>query len=581
LGGEFQAKLQNLDMVPFTPYFQDRLPGNLGGLLLTFDARVTGTPSEVDLKGNLVLDRLDLSLDALPDSPVKNARLAVDYDLLADFGRERCDLHQLGLDYNGIKISARGSVVDMRNKPAVALALTLPQQQISKAFDAVPPEMVETVSALDPTGMVAAEAELAGNLDEPARLLKAATLDLQDVQVTAGAQRPAFSGRLKLAGDRLTSEALQARLGDNKADIALDAQHVFSRPVVVNADITSERFLLEPLFMGGAGSAVAADQSSGTARKLSTADELGPFNIPLQAKGVIKVAEALWKGLSIKDFLVQYELGDNVLNLTRMQGAVAGGSFSNTARVDLGRKGLAYTATVGLQAIQTDPLLTAFAPGAAGSFLGAMDLSLTVEGHGTQWQTLNRNLSGNGNFQVADGRLTSPGLIRGFNAFAQLPELDDISFRDFSGQFRIANGKAAIDSQMLSDSLKLFPNGTVGLDGSLNLRLDTRLSPALAKKIDRQGGILGYLADSEGWSRVPLLLKGSFASPSFGLDPKGVQEQAGKALSGELGRQIDKFFKKPDSQAQTTGQQQDAEPGPAEGPARQMLEDSLRKLFGD
>jgi AsmA protein len=237
---------------------------------------------------------------------------------------------------------------------------------------------------------------------------------------------------------------------------------------------------------------------------------------------------------------------------------------------------------VGLKAIQADPLLTAFVPKASGNLLGALDLALTIDGRGTQWQAISRNLSGNGNMLVADGRLISPGLVKGLSAFLQLPELNDIQFRNFSGQFKILDGMVNVDSQMLSDSLKLFPKGTVGLDGSLNLVLDTRVSPTLAKKIDRQGGVMSYLADSEGWSRVPLLLKGTFSAPAFGLDPKGVQEQATKALSGELGRQLDKLFKKPEPSAPVNGQQQQGADSPAsEDPARKLLEDSLHKLFGN
>jgi len=582
LGGEFQVELQNLDIVPFKPYFQGSLPGKLGSLKLDINTNVTGTPAEVILKGTLVLDELDLLLEAMPEAPLKNARFAADYDLLVNLNQQRLDLHQLGLDYNGIKVNATGSVSGVMSKPVVELALSVPKLQIGKALDAVPPEMVDDVRALDPTGAIAAEASLAGKAEDFAGLLKTATIDLEDVQVTAGAQRPALSGRLRLTGDRLASEALQVRLGENKADIALNAQRIFSRPVVVSVDITSERFLLEPLLLGGAGSAVATDQSKNTAKNVPTTDEIGPFNLPLHATGTIKVAETIWKGLAIKDFLAQYELKDNILNLTRMDGRVAGGSFSNTAQIDLGRKGLSYSATVGLKAIQADPLLTAFVPKSAGSLLGALDLALAVDGRGTQWQALSRNLTGKGSMLVADGRLISPGLVKGLSTSLQLPELNDIQFRNFSGQFQIMDGKVNIDSQMLSDSLKLFPKGTVGLDGSLNLGLDTRLSPTLSKKIDREGGVMSYLADSEGWSRVPLLLKGTFASPTFGLDPKGIQEQATKAISGELGRQIDKLFKKPEPSTPEAGQQQQgAESQPAEDPARKLLEDSLHKLFGN
>ena len=581
LGGEFQIELQNLDIVPFKPYFQGSLPGKLGGLKLDISAKVSGSPAEVTLKGTLLLDELDLLLNAIPEAPLRNARLAADYELMADLNQQRLDLRHLDLDYNGIKVNAKGGVSGVTSKPVVELTLTLPKLQIGEALNAVPPEIVGDVRALDPTGAVAAEASLAGPVKDLAGLLKTATIDLDDIQVTTGAQRPAFSGRLRLTGDQVASEALQVRLGDNQADIALSAQRIFSRPVFVRADITSERFLLEPLLLGSAGSAVATDQSKSAAQHEQTTDEIGPFDLPLHAAGKIKVAETIWKGLSIKDFQAQYDLRDNVLSLTRMDGRVAGGSFSNSARIDLGRKGLAYSAAVGLKAIQADPLLTAFAPKASGSLLGALDLALTIDGRGTQWQALSRNLSGNGNMLVADGRLISPGLVKGLSTFLQLPELNDIQFRNFSGQFKILDGRVNVDSQMLSDSLKLYPKGTVGLDGSLNLALDTRLSPALAKKIDRQGGVMGYLGDSEGWSRVPLLLKGTFAAPAFGLDPKGVQEQATKALSGELGRQLDKLFKKPEPSAPVNGQQQGADPPASEDPARKLLEDSLHKLFGN
>ena len=62
-----------------------------------------------------------------------------------------------------------------------------------------------------------------------------------------------------------------------------------------------------------------------------------------------------------------------------MEGKVAGGTFSNTARVDLGKKGLAYSANLNLQTIQADPLLTAFLPKAAGNLEGVMDLALFLD----------------------------------------------------------------------------------------------------------------------------------------------------------------------------------------------------------
>ncbi len=582
LGGEFQVKLANLDVVPFFPYFQDSLPGNLGSLKVDADASAQLTPGAVSLKGTLVLQDLDLVLEALRGAPVKKARVAADYDLLADLTQKRLDIHKLALDYNGFRIDAKGTVAEIAKQPAVELALMLPKQQVSMAFRAVPEELVGGVNNLDPTGMISGEASLAGEVKEPAKLLKSALLDLEDVQVSTRGQRPAFSGRLRLSGDRLVSENLRVRLGDNTADLALSAQKIFARPVVVGADITAERFLLEPLLLGSAGSAAATGQAGLASDKPSPSDELGPFNIPLQASGTIKVAEALWKGLTINDFLARYELRDNILRVARMDGTIGGGTFSNTAHIDLGKKGLVYQADIGLKGVQTDPLLTALTPRAAGSILGAMDLVLKLDGRGTRWDGISRSLSGEGNLLVNNGRLVSPGLVKGFGNLLQLPDLNDIQFKNLVGTFRINSGKVRIESQMTSDSLKVFPQGDVGLDGALNLALDTRLSPALAKRVDAKGAVLGYLADSEGWARIPLLLHGTLAAPAFSLDPKGFQEQASKAISGELGRQIDRLLRKQEPPAARTGEQPSGKGTPSDDdPARKLLEDSLQKLFGN
>ena len=582
LGGEFKVGLQDLDVVAFIPYLQNVLPGKLGGLKLSFNSTVSGTPDEILLKGTLSFKELDLILDAMPETHLKNAQLETTYDLLFSRAQDRLQLRQLNLDYNGIKVNTDGVVDGLTSNLALDLNVAAPKLQIRQAIAALPAELVGDVGSLDPAGSLSIEAKLSGRADNASKMLKSATIDLESAQATVGGQRPAFSGRLLVTGEQISSENLQVRLGDNMADINLKASQLFAKPIIVKADISSKRFLLEPLLAGSAGAAVSSDQIPGEVKGKPSAAQIGPFDIPLHATGTITVAEAIWKGLTINNFLAQYELKDNVLNLSRMDGQVAGGSFSNSGRVDLGKRGLVYSTQLGLKAIQAEPLLTAFAPKAAGSLLGAVDLTFDLAGRGTVWQELSRNLSGDGKMLIVDGRLVNPGLVGGLREILQLPELNDIPFDHFSGQFKVIEGKVKLDSQMLSKLLKIFPKGTVGLDGSLNVGLDTRLSPGLSAKLDKKGGISSYLADQDGWTQLPLLLKGNFTSPSFGLDPKGVQDQASKALSNELGRQINKLFKQSDQTTPQGTDQQPAEkqPSPAENPGK-SLQDSLQKLFGN
>ena len=578
---DFDIAMKALDVVAFSPYFKENLPGKLGGAKLSLKSNLLGTFEDLVLKGSVSLADLDILLDAMPEAPLEKAEVNVDFDLLLAHKKDLLQIHSFDLDFNGIKLGVVGKIDTVLTRPTLNLTLSVPDLKVRQAIDAVPQSLVGDVRSLDPAGSLSAEASLAGSLDNPQSLLKSAQVDLEEVQATAGGQRPAFSGRLLLSGNHINSEGLKVRLGDNHADIKLTANRLYTSPVVVTADITSKRFLLEPLLLGSASPAVAAEEvATGTNKGRGDDEELGPFDIPIHASGSISVAEALWKDLTIRDFIARYELKDNIFKLSQMDGNVAGGSFSTTASVDLRKKGLAYSANLGLNAVQADPLLTAFLPKAAGSLLGAMNLNFDLDGRGSQWKSISRNLSGAGDMLVSDGRLTSPGLVKGFSSILQLSGIKDIQFENFKAQFKIVNGKVRLDSQLTSERLKLSPQGSIGLDGSLDLGLDTRLSPELSAKLDKGGSVTRYLEDQDGWTQLPLLLTGDFSSPQFGLDPKGINRQASKALGQELNRQLDKLFKSKDSKS-TAEDQSGGKAEPAEDPGRKLLQDSLQKLFGN
>ena len=572
LGGDFNIDLQSLDVVAFKPYLKEAVPGKLGSLKLSVNTDVAGNLDDIDLNGTIKFTELDFVPDALPEAVLDNASVTVGYDLNLSQKQDVLNLKKLAVDYNGIKVNSFGEVSSLTKGPSLNLDVDVPALQIRTALDSIPKAVVGDTGSLDPAGSVSLKAKLSGPVSDVMGALKSATVTLEKVQATAGGYRPALSGRLSLVGDQLTSEDLTLLMGDNKAAINLKASKLFSKTIIVNADVTSDRFELDPLLKGGAGSAVATDQSG--ALEAGKSEEIGPFDIPLHASGTVKVGEAVWKSLSIKDFLARYELKNNILTLSQMDGQVAGGSFSNTAKVDLGKKGLAYDAQLGIKTIQADPLLTALSPKAAGSLLGALDMALSLQGRGTQWQTLSKKLNGQGNMLVSDGRVVSPGLVSGLAGFLQMPNMNEIAFSNFKGNIKIVDGKVKLDSSITSDEIKLFPRGDIGLDGLLNLSLDTRLSPQLASRLDSRGKVTKYLTDDQGWSQVPLLVTGSYVSPSFGLDPKGLQGQAQKAITNKLGKELNKLLGGSNSQKET----QDGADGDSKSdPAGQLLQ----KLFGN
>ena len=586
---DLQVTIPGLDLKAAMTALPAGLLGKAAGLEPSGTLRGSLTLKGPLADGKKLLQGGDLKLEQVQGS-VAGMRPAIDGRIL--FEKERARLEQTSVSLGELRAGVSGTVDQLFTAPVADLAITLPRTDLEQALASVPADQVKGVAGLAPAGAIEGRVQLRGALARPKELLQGGDLLLTEVQVNAAGQRPAFNGRLHLSGDRLTSEGLQMRIGGDSAQLDISARNLFGKPLQVAADVTARRLLIEPLLAGGAGSTPAAGSqaatgAAGTAGKKPVAGgEVGPFDLPVQAAGTIRIGETVWKGLSVKNFVAEYDLRDNQLKIARMTGNFAGGTFANTARVDLRQPGLAYDATVSLQGVEAQSLLPALAPQTAGTLFGRLDLQSNVRGSGTRWETLSRSLTGDAALALADGRLVSPALVKGFATFLQLNELNDIVFKEFRGKTRIVNGQAEIDSLLAGSRLKLFPKGTLGLDGSLRLALDTRLAPELAARLDRKGKVTGYLTDADGWTQIPLLLEGTLQAPRFSLDPKGVQAQAGKVLQQELQRGLDKLLK-PKSPPQEPAPadaptQQQAAPEPAApppSPAQQLLDQSLKKLF--
>jgi AsmA protein len=591
--GTLSIDLQGFDVTSLAPYYRERLPGQLSAARIDLKVNFDGNARVFTLRGQMGLRDLAFKL-LLPQASLDKGALASDVELTADLDKGTLSIAKGEFDLNGIKLAATGAVRGLSFRPDADLQVTIPALDLRTVLAAMPKGLLGKAADLEPSGTLRGSLALKGPLDGGRKLLQSADLKLEQVQVSVSGQRPAFSGRLLLSGDRLTSEGLQMRLGDDSAQLDVTARNLFGKPLQVAADVSARRLLIEPLLAGAAakpaaGAQAGSDAARAVGAKPGTGGEIGPFDLPVQAAGTIRIGETVWKGLSVKDFVAEYDLRDNQLKIARMTGNFAGGTFANTARVDLRQPGLSYDATISLEGVEAQSLLPALAPQAAGTLFGRLDLQGSVRGSGTRWETLSRSLTGDAALTLADGRLVSPALVKGFATFLQLSDLNDIVFKEFRGKSRIVNGQAEIDSLLAGSRLKLFPRGTLGLDGTLRLALDTRLAPELAARLDRRGKVTGYLTDADGWTQIPLLLEGSLQAPRFGLDPKGVQAQAGKVIQQELQRGIDKLLTKQKTSTKSDQAADNASPAagqpespPAEqptSPANKLLDDSLRRLF--
>lgn len=573
--GQVNLQLADFDVTSFLPYFRDNLPGKLGTLKLSMDLNAVGGAESLTTHGKVVLQDIDIVLNALPDAPVRDASLALDYDVKVDMAHTSVQIAMANVNLNGIVLDLSGQVNNYATAPEVDLVAVLKELDLRSALASVPKELVKQVEGLDPAGTVSARIALAGSVDKPLSLLKTGEVSMAGIQASAGGMRPSLTGKLVLTGDQVSADKLKLTLGDNNADIDLKVSNLFGKPIVVSSMVKSERFLLDPLLKAGVAPVAVGAEKTGVPGKPTgetQAEEIGPFDLPVKADGEVRIAQTVYQGLSINDFLMRYRLAGNILTIDTMTGKVAGGTFSKTATVDLGKKGLVYNAKLNLSSVQADPIIKAFAPKAAGTVFGGLSLDADFDGKGTLPDAIRKSMSGKGAIMVADGRLTGSSLVQGLSEFIHLDELRDLQFSKAKGSYTIQNGKIQMNSDFAGNDVSMTPRGTIGLDGTLDIDLGTRLAPKLTAKLDRKGEVAQFFTDQEGWSELPLKIAGTLSKPKFSVDSTAVKSKVKDKVKDELQKKLEeKVFDKLDSKG--VGDQ-------STEPAKKIIDDALKGLFG-
>ena len=260
----------------------------------------------------------------------------------------------------------------------------------------------------------------------------------------------------------------------------------------------------------------------------------------LVAKGTLKVDKAIYKGLAANNFNMAFNLANGILTVNELSASAYGGKVDSNLTVDLNQPDLAYDGKLGLQSLQAGDFSSALMQKLEGMFSGSLQSAVNFSGAGTSWEQISKVLTADGSFNLTDGTIKGTPVSMSISNLLGLQELNNISYKNISGTFKILEGgKVKIKTGLTGDDLNAEGEGTIGLDGSLDLPLTFHLSPALADKLKSRASFAKYLTDEQGATTLHLKLAGSLKSPRPALDMKGVQEQLQKSIGKEIIKQLD------------------------------------------
>ena len=178
------------------------------------------------------------------------------------------------------------------------------------------------------------------------------------------------------------------------------------------------------------------------------------------------------------------------------------------------------------------------------SVTGTAAVDLDLRGAGFSMPELTNALEGPGHAVVKDGKIEGVNLLREaaalLNAVGIKQDLANATvFSTMEMNIAIKRGIIRVERLLMdSHDFQTSANGTIGFDKTLNLRANLLLSEALSKSIFGSSPT-AKLAMTGGRMTVPMVITGTTAAPSYGLDSKAigakVQEQVTEKAKEQLG----------------------------------------------
>jgi len=404
---------------------------------------------------------------------------------------------------------------------------------------------------------------------EPATMQYAGKTDFT-VTAARGDLRPKLSGRGDISRERL-SLRLDLELDEEKIEIDATVDDYLATPALVmelsSASLNLDKIMATTKSPAGSAEQPTAPRQAETGKEQPLAAPLPPG---LTAKGRVRLAKIIHRHATIRDFGLQYQLADNILTISDLTADGFGGHLASSLRADLSQPRLVFDGDLAVTSMQASELLAHLAPQASGTISGTLESGVAFAGQGAEWPVIRDNLTADGTFKLQKGGIEQTPVTRALAALLGLPELADLTYEDFSGSFTVVKGgKVNLDTTMRGGPVGMDTAGTVGLDGSLDMPLTLRLSPALGQKLEERVAVARYLAKEEGETLVRLKMTGSVSKPVPAFDEAMVKEQVERQVKEKALELLDK--------ARPATTPPAGEPDRQEAPASRMLRQLLGK----
>jgi len=454
---------------------------------------------------------------------------------------------EMSAELDGAPVSLEGTVGPVGRVPGEGV---VPIKIQVKALKEMEVELTGTIQ--DAASNPAFEMDLAVSPFSPGKLMSALGQPLPVATTDSGALN-SLSLSMKMKGDKQKINIINGtiNLDDSKILFSATAKE-FDKPDLafeLNVDkINADRYLPPP------GDEQPSGKEETPPREAGKEKDYEPLR-RMVLDGKITFGDLQVKGANIQDVEMKVTGRDGLFRLDPLAMNMYQGSLAGNGAFDVRSETPESRVNLEIKGIEANPLLQDLAQK---DFIeGMLVANLAISMKGDEPQQVKETLGGEGELVFTDGAIKGVNLtalvqkLKSAVGFAEAGEVSErTDFSELRVPFTITNGVMQMQgATMMTPLMRMEATGKADL---VQETLDFRVVPKLVASLEGKGDTrerIGVL--------VPILVTGTFASPKFMPDVKGVAKE-------QMEKKVEDLLK--------------GEEGEKAIPSKERIDDLLKKL---
>jgi len=270
---------------------------------------------------------------------------------------------------------------------------------------------------------------------------------------------------------------------------------------------------------------------------------------PVNVDAAIKVGTFVTEKFVFTDAVGNLGIAEGIVSLKNFSFGAFRGKVSTSGTLDL-RDPVKRPFNLDLEVtgVEANEILSKFSS-IGNNLFGQFTMKSVLKGDLDDTLGINRKtLTGSGSVRLSDGKLLGFPLTARLAEFTGIEELREITFKQWTNAFSIADGKVEIkDLSIAAGATDFLVKGSHGLDGIMDYDLAVKLPASVFDRLRLPGvgaELLKLFKDKEDRITLNFAVTGETTNPRLSLNTKSQEEMAKQALEDQKKKLIDQGKKR-------------------------------------